>query len=30
VAFIPAPFAYDLRPGQGIVMITTRDAVEAD
>jgi starch synthase (maltosyl-transferring) len=23
--FIPAPFVYDLRPGQGIVLITSRD-----
>ncbi len=25
--FIPAPFSYDLRPGQGIVLTTTRDMV---
>ncbi|MEW6382193.1 MAG: alpha-amylase family glycosyl hydrolase [bacterium] len=25
--YIPVPFAYDLRPGQGIVLITSRDAV---
>jgi len=27
MAYIPEPFAYDLRPGQGIVLITKRDAV---
>jgi starch synthase (maltosyl-transferring) len=27
---IPAPFSYDLRPGQGIVLVTRRDAVEDD
>jgi starch synthase (maltosyl-transferring) len=26
--FIPAPFSYELHPGQGIVFITLRDAVE--
>ncbi|MGO9016627.1 MAG: alpha-amylase family glycosyl hydrolase [Dissulfurispiraceae bacterium] len=25
--YIPAPFSYDLRPGQGIVLVTTRDIV---
>jgi starch synthase (maltosyl-transferring) len=30
MAYIPTPFAYDLRPGQGIVLITTRDAVAGD
>ena len=30
MAYIPEPFAYDLRPGQGIVLITRRDAVERD
>jgi starch synthase (maltosyl-transferring) len=25
MGFIPAPFSYDLRPGQGIVLITSRD-----
>lgn len=25
--YIPAPFSYDLRPGQGIVLVTTRDTV---
>ncbi|HKN19512.1 MAG TPA: hypothetical protein VJW95_06930, partial [Dissulfurispiraceae bacterium] len=25
--YIPAPFSYDLRPGQGIVLITSRDAL---
>jgi len=25
--YIPAPFSYDLRPGQGIVLVTTRDNV---
>jgi starch synthase (maltosyl-transferring) len=28
--YIPAPFSYDLRPGQGIVLITYRDLVEGD
>jgi starch synthase (maltosyl-transferring) len=23
--FIPSPFIYDLRPGQGIVLVTSRD-----
>jgi starch synthase (maltosyl-transferring) len=30
MAYIPEPFTYDLRPGQGIVLITKRDAVEGD
>jgi starch synthase (maltosyl-transferring) len=25
--YIPAPFSYDLRPGQGIVLVTSRDVV---
>jgi starch synthase (maltosyl-transferring) len=25
--FIPTPFAYDLRPGQGIVLITSRGPI---
>ncbi|MBF0506828.1 MAG: alpha-amylase [Nitrospirae bacterium] len=25
--YIPAPFSYDLRPGQGILLITSRDAI---
>ncbi len=25
--YIPAPFSYDLRPGQGIVLVTTRDTI---
>ena len=25
--YIPAPFSYDLQPGQGIVLITSRDAI---
>jgi len=25
--YIPSPFTYDLRPGQGIVLITSRDLV---
>ncbi len=25
--YIPTPFSYDLRPGQGIVLITSRDIV---
>ena len=28
--YIPTPFSYDLRPGQGIVLVTTRDAVQDD
>ena len=28
--FIPAPFSYDLRPGQGIVLISSRDALPED
>ena len=28
--FIPVPFSYDLRPGQGIVLVTTRDPFEID
>lgn len=28
--FLPAPFTYDLRPGQGIVLVTSRDAVPDD
>jgi starch synthase (maltosyl-transferring) len=28
--FIPVPFSYDLRPGQGIVLITNRDPVKKD
>ena len=27
MTYIPTPFSYDLRPGQGIVLITSRDAV---
>jgi len=30
MAYIPEPFTYDLRPGQGIVLITQRDAVGRD
>jgi starch synthase (maltosyl-transferring) len=30
MAYIPEPFTYDLRPGQGIVLITKRDAVEGE
>jgi starch synthase (maltosyl-transferring) len=26
--YIPEPFSYDLRPGQGIVLVTTREAAE--
>jgi starch synthase (maltosyl-transferring) len=28
--FLPVPFDYDLRPGQGIVLVTSRDAVPED
>ena len=28
--YIPVPFSYDLRPGQGIVMITSRDLIQDD
>ena len=28
--YIPEPFSYELAPGQGIVLITTRDAVPED
>ncbi len=28
--YIPSPFDYELQPGQGIVLITSRDAVEED
>ena len=28
--YIPTPFSYDLLPGQGIVLITARDAVQDD
>jgi len=28
--FIPEPFSYDLRPGQGIVLVTERNAVSED
>jgi starch synthase (maltosyl-transferring) len=28
--YIPAPFSYDLQPGQGIVLVTLRDAVQED
>ncbi|MCL5024588.1 MAG: alpha-amylase family glycosyl hydrolase [Nitrospirae bacterium] len=28
--YIPSPFSYDLQPGQGIVLVTTRDAVSED
>jgi starch synthase (maltosyl-transferring) len=28
--YIPIPFSYDLRPGQGIVLITSRDPVSED
>lgn len=28
--YLPAPFSYDLRPGQGIVLATSRDAVRED
>jgi len=28
--YIPKPFSYDLRPGQGIVLITSRDIVSED
>jgi starch synthase (maltosyl-transferring) len=28
--FLPEPFDYDLRPGQGIVLVTARDAVPGD
>ena len=28
--YIPEPFSYDLRPGQGIVLITSRDSVQDD
>jgi starch synthase (maltosyl-transferring) len=28
--YIPEPFSYDLRPGQGIVLVTARDAVSED
>jgi len=28
--YIPKPFSYDLRPGQGIVLITSRDVVQDD
>jgi starch synthase (maltosyl-transferring) len=30
LAYIPTPFAYDLLPGQGIVLVTLRDAVLDD
>jgi starch synthase (maltosyl-transferring) len=28
--YVPTPFSYDLRPGQGIVLITSRDSVQKD
>ncbi len=28
--YIPSPFSYDLRPGQGIVLVTSREAVPQD
>ena len=28
--YIPEPFSYELRPGQGIVLVTERDAVSED
>ena len=28
--YIPMPFSYDLRPGQGIVLITSRDLIQDD
>ncbi len=28
--YIPVPFSYDLRPGQGIVLITSRDLIQDD
>ena len=28
--YLPAPFSYDLRPGQGIVLVTSRDVVQED
>jgi len=30
MTFIPTPFSYDLRPGQGMVLITSRDAIRED
>ena len=30
MVYIPTPFSYDLRPGQGIVLVTSRDAVQDD
>ena len=30
LAYIPTPFSYDLLPGQGIVLVTLRDAVLDD
>ncbi len=30
LGYIPAPFSYDLQPGQGIVLITARDSVAED
>ena len=28
--YIPTPFSYDLRPGQGIVLVTSRDTAPDD
>ena len=30
IDYIPAPFSYDLGPGQGIVLITSRDVIPED